>query len=148
MIAGEVGDTSGLGSAVGEGCLFGPGSLSAGNRAITVARAFSQLGAAISITSYGLGRATSGNGDQFVFPSPIDSGYLVNPKLLLTEVVPGGIAVRGSVPGSIEILGKYAIDHHEVLTGLVGLPGRRMLGLRPFQQGAARVGFDITGPWS
>ena len=111
--------------------------------AIFAARAFSQLGGAAAIGFRGLSRSHQ----KFVFPSPIDSGFALNPECLLIEAVPGGEAIRGTLPGFIEVLGFNAIDHLSIIEGVVDLPGRRVLGLQIYASGQTRVAFDITGPW-
>jgi hypothetical protein len=114
---------------------------------ILCSRGFSQFAGAVSLGIYGPSLANSGSAGQLVFPSPIDSGYLISPKTLLTETVPGGFAVRGVVPGLVYVLGQRSIGYREILSDVVDMPGRKLLGLFPYAAGPSRVAIDLTGPW-
>lgn len=126
----------------------GDSTLGTSNFAITVARAYSQLGGSIATKPIALLNSPSGLvGSSFVYPSPIDSGFLLSPLTPFCEPVAGGYAARGFAPGYLQILGGNAIAHHEMLQPVVSLPDRRILGLAPYVQASTRIGIDITGPW-
>jgi hypothetical protein len=148
ILSGEV-------SAGGEGASHGPrpiGSsqvaINASGLSIACSRGFSQFSGAVSLGIYGAGGQRSGSSEQFVFPSPIDSGYLISPKTILTEGVPGGFAARGVLPGFVHVLGYRSIAYREVLSDVVDLPGRKLIGLFPYAAGPSRVAIDLTGPWA
>ena len=148
FIAGEIYDTGGEGHGVPANSIFSPGAVMPGNPGgLTLSRAYSQLGSAAIANALGFSRSVSGQTGQFIFPSPVDSGYLVSAQVLATEIAPGGATVRGLIPGVVEILGAKAIEHFEVVENLVGLPGRKIVGVRTYAGGDARGAFDITGPW-
>lgn len=138
----------GGGTGSGGGLGGGDSSLGAGTFNITVARAYSQLGGSIAAKSIALFNSPSGVvASSFVYPSPIDSGFLLSPLTPFCETVAGGYAARGFAPGYLQILGGNAIAHHEMLQPVVSLPGRRILGLAPYVQASCRIGIDMTGPW-
>lgn len=148
FLSGETSNSGGGGTGFSAQQIGGGTSLSISNTfSITLQRGFSQLGDPVSTALFGLSRTPSGGTGQFVFPSPVNSGYLLNPKSLFLETVPGGIDARGYVPGYVEVLGQNCINHHEILPAVVDLPGRKVIGLRVYAQGPGRVAFDITGPW-
>ena len=116
---------------------------------MVLARAFSQLGGALIVGAPAtFSISGSGNTNLMVFPSPIDSGFLLTTATPIIEAVAGGWAVRGFVPGYLQILGQWAIQHHQILEPVVSLPGRKILGLAPTTSvGGGRIGIDLTGPW-
>lgn len=145
LISGETSSSSGGGTSMATGCLGQPsgGMTASAAFGIAAARSFSQLGGSISLTYFGISRSFG----MFVFPSPVDSGYLVNPKVILLEAAPGGSTVRGLVRGLAESLGYNSVSHLEIVDSVVGLSGRRLLGLQIYAGGPTRILLDITGPW-
>lgn len=148
FISGETENSGGGGWRTPLNCIFspsGPTPMSPGG--FTYARGYSQLGGPAFGSCYGLSRMGSGAPNSFVFPSPVDSGYVVSAQVLATELAPGGSTVRGLIPGVVEMLSYNSIEHRDIVGDLIGLPGRRIVGVRTHAGGAARGAFDITGPW-
>ena len=142
-------NSAGAGGGTGMGAAsIGSQAATATSGSLTLARAYSQLAGSVTAGSVAALSALSGGGTALVFPSPIDSGFLLTTVTPLTEAVPGGFAVRGFVPGYLQVLGQYAIQHQQILEPVVSLPGRKILGLSSYTTNAqARLGFDLTGPW-
>lgn len=148
VVSGEISESGGAGVNHGGRPLGSEqASLSVQSLGIQCARGYSQFAGAVTLGIAGAGNARSGSTGNFVFPSPIDSGYLISPKTLLTEVVPGGFAARGVMTGFVHILGVKPIAYREVVDGTVDFSSRKILGLQPYAQGPACVAIDLTGPW-
>ncbi len=148
IVSGEILDANGGGTSHGTRPLGSDqSSVSVGFLGIQCARGYSQFAGAVTLGVFGAGGQRSGSSGQFVFPSPIDSGYLISPKTILTEAVPGGFAARGVMPGFVHILGVRPIRYREVVDGIVDLSNRKILGLQPYAAGSARVAIDLSGPW-
>lgn len=147
ILSGEISDNTGGTAHGGRPLGSEQQSLNPGTLGIQCARAYSQFAGAVTLGPFGAGSTISGSVTQFVFPSPIDSGYLISPKSLLTETVPGGFAARGVMPGFVYILGIRPIAYRELVDGIVDFSSRKILGLQPYAQSPARVAIDLTGPW-
>jgi hypothetical protein len=148
ILSGETGESGGGGTTCGSRPLGSDQlSINTANLGIQCARAYSQFSGAVTLGVFGAGGQRSGSTSQFIFPSPIDSGYLISPKTILTETVPGGFAARGVMPGYVHLLGVRPIAYREVVDGVIDFSNRKILGLQPYANGPSRVALDLTGPW-
>jgi hypothetical protein len=111
-----------------------------------VARGYSQLGSAMPSATMGIGNQYSGSqGNLPVFPSPIDSGMVMMPGMLILEDnSPLGYPFRGICPGMLQILARRPLGHTTIIDPVVALPGRKVLML---SVSGGQIGVDLTGPW-
>ena len=90
---------------------------------------------------------SSGNSTVLPYPSPIDNGFFLATAYPVIEAVAGGMAIRGFVPGYCFLLSHFPIPHHQLLSDVPSLPGRRILGIRSYADDIVNCAFDLTGPW-
>lgn len=85
-----------------------------------------------------------------VFPSPIDNGLVILPRVLVTEHNGGfGNPIRGTARGMVAPLANIGNRMHKRLVpNLVGLDREVLLVSTMNQTSVGCVGFDITGPWN
>lgn len=112
-----------------------------------LSRSYTQVGGAV-----GFGKLSElqnmdrlGYNSSMPYPSPIDNGYYVARIRLVTNS-----AFRGVLPGVFQPLQGNVFSDADVVSDLVGLPGRSLLivlmAIR-FDSNTARGAFDLTGPW-
>lgn len=110
-----------------------------------LARAHTQTGGAQAISKRGSGLQTQAGVDGITYPNPADNGLLLHRPLLAVE---GGTTVRGEFPGLLQPVQNLPLAHGDIVTDIEQLPGRRVLMLATAGYSvAARLAFDITGPW-
>ena len=142
----------------GSGVDYTSNAVGGGNAATTslaplgnfaLARPYSQLPGAVGICTVAPSSdaAQSGAYTNQPFPSPIDSGFLMSIATPISEQLSTGTAYRGFLPGYIHFLANKPIAHHQIFANVGALAGRKIIGLRPYVQGSANFGLDLTGPW-
>ena len=122
----------------------------AGKLQLAIARSFNQTGTCVlgNHAGYGVigsGAASTGNP---TYPSPIDSGLLINPQIVISENATG-FPARGVMPGLCQLLAQAPFARLQIVEPIVSLPNRKLLaviigsGNSDFQ-----FAIDITGPWA
>ena len=116
---------------------------------LSIARGYPQTGGAVQSSSLGIGAINSGGAGNTIATSPVDSGQVLAPNLLLQETAPGiGIFSRGIMPGLLQVLAIMPYTHLQIIEPVVNLPGRKLLALNWAVGGnVAQVCVDMTGPW-
>lgn len=126
----------------------------AGSTACSLARPYAQVGASVQARTLipGAINAVSGHESNPVGPSVVNNALYVCP-ILLQEGVATSAPVRGRWPGLYHLphaVGN-AFDSKALVTGVDGLVGRSLMGVRFGTAVASVVGrrcmIDVTGPW-
>jgi hypothetical protein len=114
-----------------------------------VARGWAQLAASVSVAQSGISTTASGDPSQPVSPSPMDSGMVMFPGMLVREYdTAWGHPIRGVMKPLVQLLGRYPFAHQQIIDNIENLPGRKMIALANSQSAAyGMVGVDLTGPW-
>lgn len=124
------------------------GTVHAGNGA-WMPRAHTQLGSSASViwvSGVGYQTGVSMGMSNIPFPNPCDNGIYVMPMLIQERAGP---SLRGRLPGLLTPLHAIAADQPTRYPGFVLDGTERELLIVPATQanGAARMAFDLTGPW-
>lgn len=115
-----------------------------------LARPYTQVGSSVGVNLIGMADVMSGAGSsQPVYPSPIDSGLVLLPNMLISESsAVYGNPVRGFMPAICQLIAQLPFSHYQIIEPVVSLPGRKVLALSWYQTvSVTQVGLDITGPW-
>lgn len=114
-----------------------------------IARAQNQLGGAVGLGRWGSRKSQySGFSEGFPYPNPSDNGILLHPILLEDTG-----SARGMMPGAYQIIHPSGYPAQgQILSPLVGLPGRRVMILNACDNDNSSsfryaIAVDITGPW-
>lgn len=117
-----------------------------------LSRAFNQSGASVQACLAGFTLSRSGDASASLpnYPSPMDSGLLINPQMLLVENdAIYSYPARGTQPGLCQILAKAPFADLQIVEPVVSLPGRKLLVLILVGGNSAyQIAVDITGPWA
>lgn len=136
----------GQGSPVGEN----PGFVAGVNRA-AIARGFNQVGGCVLANFAGISTNASGSGtgSHPIYPSPIDSGLLINPQVLIVENnSASAFPARGIKSGICQLIARAPFADLQIVEPISSLPGRKLLVLAITSSNSViQVAFDITGPW-
>jgi hypothetical protein len=124
------------------------GTAHAGNGA-WMPRAHTQLGSSVSViwvSGVGYQTGVSMGMSNIPFPNPVDNGIYVMPMLIQERTGP---SLRGRLPGLLTPLHAIAAEQPTRYPGFVLDGSERELLIVPATQsnGAARMAFDLTGPW-
>lgn len=124
----------------------------ASNGTSCIARGFNQTGTAQLATFAGYYRGFSGQQSELPgYPSPVDSGLLINPQVLVVEDAGSqNYCARGIEAGFCQLLARLPFSDLQIIEPVVALPGRKLLALtsQSSYRTFAQFAVDITGPWS
>ncbi len=93
------------------------------------------------------GQTISGRATGIPFPNPVDYSLILHPVHLMQASAKG---LRGKMPGLMWVHNDNPLQDLEVVSNVVGYPGRKFLMVRMNynNEGACSVmAMDITGPW-
>jgi hypothetical protein len=119
-----------------------------GDQSWVTARSHAQTGGAVPLAP--MRPAGSGGSSWAASPSVIDSGFVLAAGIPILE---GGSpkAVRGYLPGWYDFYNNKPATHYAVLTGVVGVGGRKIVAMAMNQNSSGaqlgQIGVDLTGPW-
>lgn len=123
----------------------------AGTNAGVVARPFNQVGSGVPISFAGFTVTATGlsTGALPGYPSPIDSGLLLNPQIVISEDVGGSnFCGRGLHSGICQVLAKAPFTDMQVFDPIISLPGRKLVAVSvSISSGFGQLAIDVTGPW-
>jgi hypothetical protein len=125
----------------------------AGDAQRCVARGFNQTGTAQIFTYAGFSGGISGGINSAIpgYPSPVDSGLLINPQVLVVENTGNSnYCARGIESGFCQLIAKMPFSDLQIVEPVVSLPNRKLLALSCMSTGSIdmQIAIDITGPWS
>lgn len=127
------------------------GGFTAGLSNISVSRPFSQTGGSTLCNFSAYGSITSGANSVSLptFPSPVDSGLLLNPLVVVTEGdTSGNFFGRGFMAGLIQVISRVPMSDMVIFDPITFLPGRKLIMLSVGSANVdGRLAFDLTGPW-